>query len=49
MCDLQLSPLLHSKAVQNKVEGILVSVFGKRAVERWSWCSGEEEEEGMPK
>lgn len=37
MCDLQLSPLLHSKAVQNKVEGILVSIFQRRAIERWNW------------
>lgn len=37
MSDLQLSSLLHSKAVQNKVEGILVSILGKRATERWSW------------
>lgn len=39
MYDLQLSPLFHSKAVQNKVEGILVSIFGQRAIERWT-CRG---------
>lgn len=37
MYDLQLSPLLHSKAVQNKVEGILVSILGKRATGRQNW------------
>lgn len=31
--DLQLFPLLYSKAVQNKVEGILVSILGKKARE----------------
>lgn len=34
MYDLQLSPLSHSKAVQNKVEGILVSIF---------WAEGNRE------
>lgn len=33
MYDLQLFPLLYSKAVQNKVEGILVSILGKKARE----------------
>lgn len=33
MYDLQLFPLLYSKAVQNKVEGILVSILGKMARE----------------
>lgn len=30
MSDLPLFPLLHSKAVQNKVEGILVSIVGEK-------------------
>ena len=33
MDDCQLFPLLYSKAVQNKVEGILVSILGKKARE----------------
>lgn len=30
LSDLPLFPLLHSKAVQNKVEGILVSILGEK-------------------